>query len=146
MKIHGELIYAFMQESNLIEGILRAPTEQEVLETQNFLDLSMIDVQHVNRLVFVYQPDARLRNLPGLDVRVGNHIAPRGGPAIEMRLANLLSAMRNNRAFSPYDMHCAYEDLHPYTDGNGRSGRAIWAWQMVNYHNYRTLDAWRLEE
>jgi Fic family protein len=32
---------------------------------------------------------------------------------------------------SPFAAHVRYEHLHPFTDGNGRSGRAIWAWQML---------------
>jgi hypothetical protein len=32
---------------------------------------------------------------------------------------------------SPWAAHVAYETLHPYTDGNGRSGRAVWLWHMT---------------
>ena len=31
----------------------------------------------------------------------------------------------------PWVFHVQYERLHPFTDGNGRSGRALWAWQMM---------------
>ena len=31
---------------------------------------------------------------------------------------------------SAYVLHCRYESLHPFTDGNGRSGRALWLWMM----------------
>ncbi len=33
-------------------------------------------------------------------------------------------------ALSPFEAHVAYEKSHPFMDGNGRSGRAIWAWMM----------------
>jgi Fic family protein len=35
------------------------------------------------------------------------------------------------KGFSPYQQHHQYESLHPFTDGNGRSGRTIWAWHMM---------------
>lgn len=38
---------------------------------------------------------------------------------------------RAHRGSTPYDVHQQYETLHPFTDGNGRSGRALWLWQMI---------------
>ena len=29
---------------------------------------------------------------------------------------------------------CRYETLHPFMDGNGRSGRILWAWQMIEHN------------
>lgn len=60
--------------------------------------------------------------------------APEGGREIESRLAELLTGICNSvnghSSISPWEAHLEYETLHPFTDGNGRSGRAIWAWQM----------------
>ena len=136
----------FVRESNRIEGIERDPTADEIDAHKWFLARDKITVRDLGTLVSVIQPDAVIRRTIGLDVRVGNHIAPRGGPEIEQRLEAILAVID-----SPYKTHLAYEDLHPFTDGNGRSGRALWLWQMggeapigfLHRFYYQTLEAQR---
>src|SRR5258705_12367518 len=70
-----------------------------------------------------------IRRHKGMNVRVGNHIAPEGAPSIVGRLRRILNNA-NRASDSPWKVHVAFETLHPYMDGNGRTGRAIWAWQM----------------
>jgi len=134
----------FVQESNKIEGILREPFEDEVRAHERLSALDKITVSDLEAFVAIVQPGAILRRQIGLDVRVGNHIAPYGGPEIERWLEDILDIME-----SPYKTHLAYENLHPFTDGNGRSGRALWLWQMADIPSigflqrfyYQTLDA-----
>lgn len=121
-------IEAFVRESNSIEGIYRKPTKEEIDATIDFLALSEPGVLDVENLVSVYQPGARLRLSPHMNVRVGGYVAPQGGPEIGARLAEIMSSLPHS---DPWETHLAYERLHPFTDGNGRSGRAVWAWQMV---------------
>lgn len=120
----------FVRESNRIEGIQRGPSAAEIGEFLRFMNLKTVTVEELNRFVSVYQPGAVLRDKAGLDVRVGRHIPPRGGPEIRTRLEGLLDCCIES---DPHFTHIQYETLHPFTDGNGRSGRMLWAWQMKEF-------------
>jgi hypothetical protein len=121
----------FIVESNKIEGIVRTPTEEEVRAHRDFIRRKRIQVRHVVDIVKVVQPNAVLRSTTDIHgVRVGNHIAPSSGPEIADRLSSLLKRIASN-SIHPWDAHVEYETLHPFTDGNGRSGRAIWLWHMT---------------
>lgn len=120
------LLY-FVAESNRIEGILREPADEEIVAHEKFLLSPRPTVATVQTLVSVLQPGARLRDKFGLDVQVGRYLPPPGGPDIKAQLKVLLHDLDK---YSPYQAHQAYENLHPFTDGNGRSGRAIWLWMM----------------
>jgi hypothetical protein len=122
-------MFDFVTESNRIEGILRDPTDAELHATVDLVALPVLSVGSLNAFVAVVQPGAALRNRFGMDVRVGNHYPPRGGPEIEEKLVVLLEDITRGR-LTPFEAHVRYETLHPYMDGNGRSGRAVWYWQM----------------
>jgi hypothetical protein len=120
-----EQLALFVRESNWIEGIRRDPTEAEISAHAIFLSLPKITLDALVDLVAVLQPDARIRDRVGLNVYVGEHVPPPGGLAIPLALYDLLE-----RVGDPYLTHAEYETLHPFTDGNGRSGRALWLWTM----------------
>lgn len=123
-------IERFVAESNRIEGINHV-MPNELIEFRRFLDLSVITVEELERFVSVYQPDAKLRTGFGDDVRIGNFLPIAGGPEVKSQLEFLLGTANAARPdISAYQVHVLYEKLHPFTDGNGRSGRMLWYWMM----------------
>ena len=154
----------FIKESNKIEGITEYSQDQQYQAYWDFLELRSITKADILNLASIlhttsidsHRSKPKLRSKPGMDVRVGSHSPMPGGIEVEMELDILLHLI-NTTTFDQSDVHWShqlYEFLHPLTDGNGRTGRAIWAWMMIRcgrqvpssfLHQwyYQSLDNWR---
>ena len=119
----------FVRESNRIEEIYRPPTDGEVMAHQIFLGLDKIGVDDLIRFVGISQPDGRLRDRIGLDVRITGvlHRPPRGEPKIRDYLDQLLGnkagpwwmsasdgSQPEVRRQLAFDRHVQYETLAPF--------------------------------
>ena len=152
----------FIKESNRIEGIYRAPTKAEKAEFRRFMSLDKITIADMKKFVSVYAGKEHvLRDKKGLDVRVGKYYPPEGSPDILVKLQKILDTRNNFKTHVQYFLlndgvkiksakpinevayktHIAYEQLHPFTDGNGRSGRILWLWVMKAIRSSREINS-----
>lgn len=128
----------FVEESWDIEGL--SPDKGDVLLLCSihltFLIKESFDITDVETLASLFTGGRGvLRKDPDMDVYVGNHYPPLGGPHIVKVLSNLCE---DARMISPYELHQRFEHLHPFMDGNGRVGRLLWLWAMFNrYDGYK---------
>jgi len=129
-----EKMLLFAEESNRIEGI-HDPLSMSIMAARlaEIIDKPVLTLNDVTG--FAKMCGGKLRDKAGMDVRVGLHKPIPGGSEVKEKLEHMI-AFTDETGADPYQYHCEFETLHPFTDGNGRTGRMIWAWMMVDKYDY----------
>ncbi len=146
-----ELIVNFAIESNHIEGLSSPPEDEKMADmlvdfllmrqdrlalrpllVNGIVALKKLTADDIVKFALALGPKCALRDQVGMDVTVGGSSPPGGGPHIKQYLCEIVDRIVYS---DPYDLHKDFESLHPFMDGNGRTGRAIWLWQMIQNNN-----------
>jgi hypothetical protein len=120
----GDWVPEFTRANNRMAGITREPTAAEISAHRGLLAINALRVENLELFVHHIAPGAGLRSEDsGLSS---------DAEAADLRadLATIIAAARIKSA-SPDRLHRVYKMLRPFTDANGRCGRALWMWQVM---------------
>ncbi len=114
-----------------IDGHIKAFNEMlNWMFSENF---TVIEPEHISKLHMTLMQDLLQPYELGFRrewVRVGPRLCPPplAIKGLLMQWCKKINAMEFPTVKDIWDAHLAYEYIHPFIDGNGRSGRLIWLW------------------
>lgn len=133
-ELSGGVTYQHIRESNLIENIdsttedLISVAAWEFLAVHTRLNLEV--VLNLHRLITVKQLAQDAGKLRMVDVRVGPYLKM-PWEMVSGMLGLWLRTMREWSQLDPVHMHVQFEHIHPFVDGNGRTGRMLMWWHQM---------------
>ena len=129
----------FLKESNAIEGVYSDEAFEDAWKAWKFLsnydELDLLRVLECHHVLMSNLNKRIAGKIRKVSVRVGYHIMPRPDE-IDQLLERLLQTYPKTEE-EIKNWHVAFENIHPFEDGNGRTGRIVMNWQRIR--NYLPL-------
>lgn len=136
MRVTEKQILELIHESNLIEGYDSIDFDKQSLLAWKHLKLcdklTRTDILKVQRLVTMLQTDiiptwrGYYRSLTNTNVFIGGNIATKP-EHIEVLMEHWIDIQQTA---DPIEAHIFFEKIHPFVDGNGRTGRLLMWWMQ----------------
>ncbi len=125
----------FIRESNLVEGIDNAAEDEQSWQAWQWLKnqevLSQTVMLELHRRIMINQLGNIAGHFRNVQVYVGNHVRPSG----EVMRGELygwgIDMLERFDQFTAREMHVRFEKIHPFIDGNGRTGRMFMWWHEL---------------
>src|SRR3990167_2157994 len=127
-------IKQYVHESNLIENIDDKAFDKQSLAAWSFIseekELNFSNVCKLQKMITLLHDDllphqkGYTRSMSKTNVYIGGKLAPAWW-LVDGLLNNWLLDMNDWKTLDPIEMHTRYEAIHPWSDGNGRSGRML---------------------
>ncbi len=129
----------FLRESNAIEGVYDDQSLKDAIGAWQYLMtrpiMTMSVILETHRILMVNQAIERKYkgSFRDIDVYIGGQRAV--SPSMIESLLLMQFVFETMRAHPTPDwqhLHVVYERIHPFVDGNGRTGRMFMNWTRVN--------------
>jgi hypothetical protein len=125
----GDWVPDFVRVSNRMAGITREPTPSEISAHRGLLAANALRVENLELFVHHVAEGARVRSEAGAEA-LSSAEEMTSAEQLKADLATIVLAAQKQAA-SPQRLHRIYTLLSPFTDGNGRCGRALLMWQIM---------------
>ena len=83
---------------------------------------TVADIRNLGRLV---EPDKNAQGFRSIGVRVGSRLCPKA----EMVPRMVARLVAHGEKLAPLEFYKEFEEIHPFVDGNGRTGKILLAWR-----------------
>lgn len=127
-------IVEFLRESNAIEGIYDDVALEDAVKAWKYLiaqpELTLQVILRTHKILMKRISPRVAGKMRMVDVRVGPRLCP-AWQLVSGLLNEWIKSVHPGMT-DPISLHVAFEKIHPFEDGNGRTGRMLLNWQIIN--------------